>query len=162
MAALLRDSDKPVVAEELQICGRAAFAARHVGSDRILIVVTGEVDATNRQAFGCFVERHIRVSKQLVLDLSGVGFFGSQGFTVLHYVSVHCERRDVDWMLVGNRSVRRILGVCDPDGELPLVDSRDTALARLNHLARRRRVVSSVGRTHTRLAKKRPVQAGTG
>jgi anti-anti-sigma factor len=126
-------------ADDTLSCGRARLAIQHVTPTRVLAKVTGEIDATNRHALGRFVERHIRVSQQLIVDLSDVDFFGSQGFTALYYISVHCARRDVDWMVVGNRSVRRIMRICDPNGELPLVHDLATAHARLDHYARCRR-----------------------
>jgi anti-anti-sigma factor len=112
------------------------FTARVLTDARMLISVKGDVDATNRQALGRFVQRHTRVSKQLILDLSGVNFFGSQGFTALYYVSVQCARRDVDWMIVGSQTVLRILRICDPDGELPVVGDLSAALTRLDHVAK--------------------------
>ena len=124
-----------------QDCGRARLALCYPTPTCVLIAVTGEIDATNRQLFGGFVESHIRKSHQLILDLSEVAFFGSQGFTALYYVSAHCARRDVDWALIGNRGVRRIVGICDPDGALPLADDQTAALARLEHLARRAKPV---------------------
>ena len=123
-------------ADETQRLGRAVFSAQDLAAARVLIAVTGDVDATNSHAFGRFVHRHTRVSKQLILDLTGVDFFGSQGFAALHYISVQCARRDVDWMIVGGRTVRRILRVCDPDAELPLVEDIAAALARLDHVAK--------------------------
>ena len=108
----------------------------------MLIGVRGEVDATNRHALGRFVQRHTRVSGQLVLDLSEADFFGSQGFTSLYYASVHCARRDVDWMVIAGRSVLRILRICDPDGELPAVEDLEAALARLDHIAKSRHAVA--------------------
>jgi anti-anti-sigma factor len=89
---------------------------------RLLIAATGDLDATNARALGRFVERHTGVSKQLVLDLSDVEFFGTEGFAALHYVSVHCARHDVDWLFIGGPTVRRIVAICDPDAELPLAD----------------------------------------
>ena len=124
---------------ETQRCGRAACEVRQLTAACLCVTVVGEVDATNRQAFGRFVERHTRVSKQLVLDLSKVDFFGSQGFTALYYVGVQCARRDVDWMIVGNRIVRRIVRICDTDDELPVVDDLDAAQHRLDHLIKDRR-----------------------
>ena len=127
--------------EEVQQTGRAVFTAEELADGRMLIGVRGDVDATNRQALGRFVARHTRVSKQLILDLTGVDFFGSQGFTALYYVSVQCARRDVDWMIAGSRTVRRILRICDPDGELPLIADLEAALARLDHVAKCRHAV---------------------
>jgi anti-anti-sigma factor len=123
-------------ADETQRLGRATFSAQDLAAARVLIAVTGDVDATNSHALGRFVHRHTRVSKQLILDLTGVDFFGSQGFTALYYVSVQCARRDVDWMIVAGRTVRRILRICDPNAELPLVEDIAAALARLDHVAK--------------------------
>jgi anti-anti-sigma factor len=109
-------------ADESERCGRATFAVRHLSEMRLLITAAGDLDATNARALGRFVERHTGVSKQLVLDLSDVEFFGSEGFAALHYVSVHCARHDVDWLFIGGRTVRRIVAICDPDAELPLAD----------------------------------------
>jgi anti-anti-sigma factor len=135
----------PADAEAARTSGRADFAMHYVTPKRVLVTVAGDIDATNRQALGRFVERHIRVSQELILDLSDVDFFGSQGFTALHYISVRCAGRDVDWMLVCNHSVRRILRICDPDGELPMVDDLGIALARLDHLGRCRQSVVPTG-----------------
>jgi anti-anti-sigma factor len=123
-------------ADEVQRSGRAVFTAQELVDGRMLVGVRGDIDATNRHALGRFVHHHTRVSKQLILDLTEVDFFGSQGFTALYYVSVQCARRDVDWMIVGSRAVLRILRICDPDGELPAVGDFSAALARLDHVAK--------------------------
>jgi anti-anti-sigma factor len=119
---------------ERQISGRADFEACHLSATRVCVVVRGDVDATNREALGHFVQRHTGISRQLVLDLSGVDFFGAQGFTALYYIAVQCARRDVDWLIVANRMVRRIVDICDTASELPVIGSLDAALDRLDHL----------------------------
>ena len=121
-------------ADESECCGRAAFAVRHRSEMRLVITATGELDATNARALGRFVERHTGKSKQLALDLSDIEFFGTEGFAALHYVSVHCAHHDVDWLFTGGQTVRRIVAICDPEGELPLADDLAAALARLDHL----------------------------
>ena len=68
------------------------------------------------------------------MDLRAVEFFGAQGFSTLHFVAVCCSRRDVDWVLVGSRDVRRLLGILDPDHVLPLVNGVGSAC---EHLERR-------------------------
>ena len=139
--------DKSVLSspDESQQCGRAAFEVQHLAPARVHVAISGDVDATNRQALGRFVERHTRASKQLVLDLSSVDFFGSQGFTALYYVSIQCARRDVDWVIVGNRDVHRILRICDAEAELPVVGDLDAALVRLDRLAKYHHNASSAG-----------------
>ena len=62
-------------------------------------------------------------------------FFGTHGFTALYFISVHCMRSGVDWMIVGSPAVRRVLSICDPAAELPLADDLSAALLRLDHLA---------------------------
>src|SRR4029453_14638654 len=118
-------------ADESERCGRGAFAVLDLSEMRLLIRATGDLDATNARALGRFVERHTGVSKQLVLDLSDVEFFGSEGFAALPYCSGPCARHDVDWLFIGGRIVRRMVAICDPDAELPLADGLTAALAPL-------------------------------
>ena len=125
----------PAPVDESQRCGRATFALRHPSATRAAVAVTGDVDALNARELGRYVERHTHLSKQLVLDLRAVDFFGSQAFTALYYISVYCARGDVDWIIVGGPAVRRLLSICDPQGELPLVDDLSAGLARLDRLA---------------------------
>src|SRR5260370_2074802 len=101
-------------ADESERCGRAAFAVRHLGEMRLLITATGDLDATNARALGRFVERHAGVSKQLVLDLSDVEFFGGEGFAALHYVSVHCAPHYLDWLFPGGRAAPRTVATSGP------------------------------------------------
>jgi anti-anti-sigma factor len=129
-------------ADEVQKTGRAVFTAEELSDGRVLIAVRGDIDATNRHALGRFVARHIRISKQLILDLTGVDFFGSSGFTALYYISVQCARRDVDWLIAGSRTVLRILRICDPDGELPVAGDMAAAFARSDHIAKCRHAVA--------------------
>jgi anti-anti-sigma factor len=129
--------------DELQRCGRATFALRHPSSTRVAVAVVGDIDAVNGRALGRYVERHTRISQQLVLDLRAVDFCGTHAFTALYYVSVHCARSDVDWMIVGSHPVRRLLSICDPEGELPLADDLPSALARLDRLPQCRHQVTA-------------------
>lgn len=114
------------------------FDVRHCSSHRAAVAVIGEIDAFNGRDLGRYVQRHTGISRQLVLDLRAVRFFGSLGFTALYYISVHCARNDVDWVIVGSAAVRRLLSICDPNGELPLVDDLSTALTRLDRLTHHR------------------------
>jgi anti-anti-sigma factor len=130
----------PAAADELQRCGRATFAVCHPSPTRVFVAVHGDVDAVNARDLGHYVERHTRVSKQLVVDLRAVDFFGGQAFTALYYISVRCARGDVDWMIIGSPPVRRLLSICDPGGDLPLVDDLPCALERLDRLAQRHHI----------------------
>jgi len=123
--------------------GRATFTIRYPTAPRIHIAVSGDIDAVNSRALGRYVERHTGISKQMILDLRAVDFFGSQGFTALYYISVHCTRSDVDWMIIGGPPVQRVLQICDPEGELPFVTDLDAACQRLDRIAQHRRRVGA-------------------
>lgn len=117
-------------------CGRATFAARRLSSSRLAIAVLGELDAGNGRTLGRFVEQHTGISRQLILDLRAVQFAGTQAFTALYYISVHCARSDVDWIIIGSHPVRRLLSICDADRQLPLVDDLPSGLDLLTRSAR--------------------------
>ena len=126
----------PALVDEHRQCGRATFAVRRHATSRLAVAVIGEIDARNGRELGRFVEQHTGISRQLVLDMRAVDFAGTQAFTALYYISVHCARNDVDWILVGSHPVRRLLSICDPEGELPLVDDLTSALEHLTRSAR--------------------------
>ena len=96
----------PASADELHRCGRATFSVRRLSPTRLAVAVVGDIDATNCRALGHYVERHTGISRQLVLDLRAVDFFGSQAFTALYYISLRCANSDVDWMIIGSPPVR--------------------------------------------------------
>ena len=135
----------PASTDEMQRCGCATFSVRRLSATRITVAVMGDIDATNGRALGHYVERHTGISRQLVLDLRAVDFFGGQGFTALHYIAVHCTRSDVDWTIVCGHPVRRLLTICDAEGEFPLADDLLAALARLDRVAQCRHRVAPTG-----------------
>jgi anti-anti-sigma regulatory factor len=127
----------PSAAEEPGRRGGAVFTVRNPSPTLSVVAVSGVIDALNGRDLGRFAERHTGMSNQLIVDLGAVEFFGTQGFTALHYISVNCTRLDVDWVIVAGAEVRRLLRICDPEGELPLVDSCAAAHTRLERLLRR-------------------------
>ena len=110
------------------------------------IGVTGDIDATNRQALGRFVERHTRASQQIVLDLKQSRLFREPGFHPPVLRRVHCGRRDVDWMIVSNRAVDRTLRICDCDTELPVVNDLGAAVDRLDRCTKYHHTASRAGK----------------
>lgn len=135
----------PESISDSEVAGRAQFTVRDPNTPRVQIVVCGEVDAVNGRALGYYVERHTGTSRQLILDLRPVDYFGSQGFTALYYASVHCARSDVDWVIVTSQPVERVLRICDPEGELPVVREMAAAVERLDRLVVSRRRLHSTG-----------------
>jgi anti-anti-sigma factor len=126
------------VTDGAESSGRARYAAHLYFPALLIVTVEGEVDAANRRDLGRYIERQLRPTTQLLLDMRAVDFFGAQGFSALHFVSVCCNRFDVDWVVVGSRSVLRLLAILDPDRELPLTNDFDSACQHLEHLVCRR------------------------
>jgi anti-anti-sigma factor len=126
------------VGDRAESSGRARYSAHLYFPALLIVTVEGEVDAANRRDLGRYIERELRPTTQLLLDMRAVDFFGAQGFSALHFVSVRCSRLDVDWVVVGSRSVLRLLAILDPDRELPLADDFDSACRHLEHLVCRR------------------------
>ncbi|GFG62993.1 hypothetical protein MKUB_04830 [Mycobacterium kubicae] len=107
--------------------GTAEFSA-HWGSAAGVITAQGELDAANADEFADYVQRCTKHCKRLVLDLRGVDFIGTAGFSALHRINVVCSAANAHWAMVPSREVSRLLRVCDPDGALPITDSiNDTA-----------------------------------
>ncbi|MCI4673958.1 STAS domain-containing protein [Candidatus Mycolicibacterium alkanivorans] len=110
---------------------RSLFRARELSVTTVLVVALGEIDAANSAELRSFVEDHVAGYQQLVLDLSRLDFFGTDGFSALHAVNVRCSRRGIDWVMVPGPEVSRALRVCDPEGSLPIATNIVSAVAAL-------------------------------
>ncbi len=103
---------------------RAVFTAHRGAPSTVTVTVEGEIDASNSRELASYVQRHITESDHLVLDLRLVDFLGTAGFAALHNINVICCGSDATWVLQAGRQVRRVLGICDPEGGLPLEKSQ--------------------------------------
>lgn len=90
---------------------------------RVVITADGELDATNATQFADYFDLCITDSTPLVLDLSGLEFFGTAGFSALHLINVRCAGAKLRWGVVPSKAVSRLLRICDPDHALPLIES---------------------------------------
>jgi len=118
-------------------CHTAHFATRWLHPSLAVITAHGELDAANAQEFVDYALRHAPHIDRLVLDLTGVDFFGTAGFSALHAVNVQCAADGVDWSMVPSPAVTRLLRICDPDSTLPVCASVETALAAVQGEPRR-------------------------
>ena len=94
---------------------RGLFRARELSATTVLVAAVGEIDASNSGELLSYVEKLLPSYNQLVLDLSRLSFFGTDGYSTLHSINTRCSRRGVDWVLVPGPAVSRVLRVCDPD-----------------------------------------------
>ena len=110
-------------------CHTAHFETRSPQSDTSVAAAYGEIDAANAQEFVDYALRHADVIKHLVIDLSGVDFFGTAGFSALHTLNVRAASEGVEWALVPSTSVTRLLRLCDPDAALPICADVNAAVS---------------------------------
>jgi anti-anti-sigma factor len=91
----------------------------------VVITADGELDASNAIHFADYFDRCITdsASTPLVVDLSGLKFFGTAGFSALHVINVKCAAAKLRWAVVPSKAVSRLLRICDPDHALPLIAS---------------------------------------
>src|SRR6476660_1864476 len=118
-------------------CHTAHFATRWLQPSTVVITAHGELDAANAQEFVDYALRHSAHIDRLVLDLTGVEFFGTAGFSALHSVNVRCAGEKIEWALAPSSAVTRLLRICNPDSALPICASVDTALSAVQGEPRR-------------------------
>jgi anti-anti-sigma factor len=115
----------------------AHFATRWLQPDTAVITAHGEIDAANSQEFVDYALRHGDSISRLVLDMSGVDFFGTSGFSALHTLNVRCAGEAIEWASVPSSAVSRLLRICDPDSTLPFYGGVEAALSAVHGEPRR-------------------------
>jgi len=115
----------------------ASFATRWPQPAVAVITAHGDLDASNAQQFVDYALRDAERTERLALDLSGVEFFGTAGFSALHTLNLRCAGAGVEWVLVPSRAVSRLMRICDPDSALPIAPTMSAALSQLRADQRR-------------------------
>jgi anti-anti-sigma factor len=99
------------------------------GPSSVVITVHGELDASNALQLADYVQHCATHSRSVIVNLTGVEFFGTAAFSALHTINVRCASADVRWAVVPSAAVSRLLRICDPDHALPLANSVPDGLA---------------------------------
>lgn len=110
----------------------AQFSTQWLPPAVAVVTVHGELDAANTPQFLHYTLHHLTHCKGLALDLSGVHFLGTAGYSALMTLGAQCANHSVDWKLVPSAAVTRLLKVCGPDHGLPVERSADEALSALH------------------------------
>ena len=97
----------------------ARWACRRLKSSVIVISADGDIAAANAATLREYPLRCVGDCRGLILDLRGVEFFGTEGFSVLHGLFVGCVGTGTGWAVVPGAAVTRVLQICDPQGSLP-------------------------------------------
>ncbi|MGN7779680.1 STAS domain-containing protein [Mycolicibacterium sp. 22603] len=111
--------------------GTAVYTVRRMPPSTTVVEVYGQLDAANARQFSGYAVTHLAHTDQLIVDLTGVEFFGTEAFSMLHTISVTAAGKDARWVLVPSAAVRRLLQICDPDGVLPTAENPIEAAGRL-------------------------------
>ncbi|TFV61575.1 anti-sigma factor antagonist [Mycobacterium sp. PS03-16] len=96
------------------------FSTEWLDPYEVRLTVSGSIDAANAADLAAYVFRRGANSRRLVLDMTGVDFLSTAGFSILCTIGERCVRAGVDWELVSNPTVRRVVEICDPHRTLPL------------------------------------------
>jgi anti-anti-sigma factor len=122
MSALLSSKPPPPTAARITR-DRYSLSTRWLSASVVRITVTGEIDASNADELRGYVFRRAANCRRLILDLADVNFFSVAAFPTLVEISRRCSQASVNWLLVPNSVVSRMLEFCDPLGFLPVAKS---------------------------------------
>ena len=105
------------------------LAYRRLRSSVAVISAHGHIDASNADTLTEYTLGHLMRCRGLILDLRDLDFFGTEGFSALHRVSVCCADPGIGWAVVPSEAVSRVLRIGDPQGLLPAASTVEAAMA---------------------------------
>lgn len=124
------------------------FVGGDSASPVAVISAHGDIDVTNAAAMTEYALTHAMSCRGLILDLRCLDFFGTEGFSALHRVSVGCARAGTPWAFIPGAAVSRLLRMCDPQGGLPAAPSVDAAVDAVGPDRLRRQASATSGPAH--------------
>jgi anti-sigma B factor antagonist/stage II sporulation protein AA (anti-sigma F factor antagonist) len=105
------------------------------GHDDVVVArLSGEIDLSNASPVGDALSGAVpNRALGLVLDLSGTSYLDSSGVSLVFDLADRLRRRQQQLRLVvpEGAPLRRVLGIVDPSGALPIVEAVDTAIAQI-------------------------------
>lgn len=95
-----------------------AIESGRVGAT-FIVTVRGEIDAHNAKDFAVAVCDATAGHRVVDVDLGDLAFAGVDAISALHAINAQMRRRDADWTVLPNRTVTRLLDLCDPERLIP-------------------------------------------
>jgi anti-anti-sigma regulatory factor len=80
--------------------------------DLAVITVVGDIDAANTSRLLDYTLNKVLLCRRMILDLSHVGFFASDGYWMLKTLESRCVLADIEFNLVTGGRVGRVLQIC--------------------------------------------------
>jgi anti-anti-sigma factor len=105
------------------------LANRRLRSSVAVISAHGHIDASNADTLTEYTLGQLMRCRGLILDLRDLDFFGTEGFSALHRVSVCCAHAGIGWAVVPSEAVSRVMRIGDPQGLLPAASTVEEATA---------------------------------
>jgi anti-anti-sigma factor len=105
------------------------LAHRRLRSSVAVISARGDIDASNADTLTEYTLGHLRDCSGLIIDLRCLDFFGTEGFSALHRISVCCAHAGTGWSVVPSEAVARMLRIGDPESLLPTASTVEVAMA---------------------------------
>ena len=88
------------------------FATEWRDIDLAVITVLGDIDAANTHRFLDYTLGKVLLCRRMILDLSHVGFFATDGYWMLKTLESRCEMADIEFNVVPGARVERTLQIC--------------------------------------------------
>src|SRR6478609_1079113 len=88
------------------------FATEWRDIDLAVITVIGDVDAANTRRLLDYTLSKVLLCRRMILDLSHVGFFASDGYWMLKTLESRCAMADIEFNLIPGAHVGRVLQIC--------------------------------------------------
>lgn len=114
----------------------ARFGAREIRPGLVAIDVRGEIDMLSTPSLRAYVSALLVDDVALVLDLSGVTFFGTDGLAVLIDLEDDATETGRRWSIVTCLSLQRLLRATAMESRFPQHGSRMSATAALAGIVR--------------------------
>lgn len=98
----------------------------HAEGEHAVIGLSGEIDASTAPGLRTSLDAVLRTRRHVVLDFSGVAFFGSTGWRVIVDAAERAAAADGGLEIVGvHAPAARVFELCDPTGAAPVSLSPD-------------------------------------
>ncbi len=81
--------------------------------DLAVITVAGDIDATNTRRLLDYTLGKLLLCRRMILDLSGVGFFATDGYWTLKTLESRCVLADTEFTLLTGVGAGRTLEICE-------------------------------------------------
>lgn len=88
------------------------FATEWRDIDLAVITVVGDIDAANTHRLLDYTLGKVLLCRRMILDLTRVGFFATDGYWMLKTLESRCETADIDLNVAPGVRVGRTLQIC--------------------------------------------------